>query len=107
MEQTNGLKIQAFAADASGKMIAARLKRLELQTCNLADFKEFFLRFTYRFISFFLIFLPNLFLFLLWHLLISLLFYPKLHHFRFFPLKHSEVIPIFLLLAKERKEGIS
>ncbi len=42
MEQMNGLKIQAFAADASGKMIAAKLKKPELQTCNLMLILKFF-----------------------------------------------------------------
>jgi len=37
MEHPNGQKIPAFAEDASGRKIAAKLKRLELQKCNLMD----------------------------------------------------------------------
>ena len=42
MEQLNGQKIQVFTVDVSGKMIVARLKRLELRACNLGWFKGFF-----------------------------------------------------------------
>jgi hypothetical protein len=37
MEQLNGQKIQVSAEDVSGKMIVARLKRIEFQRYNLMD----------------------------------------------------------------------
>jgi hypothetical protein len=37
MEQANGQKIQAFAEDANGKKIVARLRKQEFQKCSLVN----------------------------------------------------------------------